>query len=83
MRRKPSYPAGDAFTLLCRKELGVRCEKEWKFHPVRRWRFDYAFPDFRVALEVEGGVFTGGRQGHSVFSEIWRSTIQQPLWGGQ
>lgn len=33
-------------------------------HPVvdgRRWRFDYAWPDRKVALEVEGGAFTRGR----------------------
>lgn len=35
--------------------------REHRFHPVRRWRFDYAWPDLRVALEVEGGVWTGGR----------------------
>lgn len=36
-------------------------EAEYRFHPVRRWRFDYAWPDCLVALEVEGGAFTGGR----------------------
>jgi len=25
------------------------------------WRMDYAWPDQKVALEVEGGVFSGGR----------------------
>lgn len=34
---------------------------EFKFHASRRWRFDYAWPSVRLALEVEGGVFTGGR----------------------
>lgn len=34
---------------------------EYRFHPVRRWRFDVAWPDRMVALEIEGGVFTGGR----------------------
>lgn len=34
---------------------------EYRFHPERRWRFDYAWPAQRVALEVEGGVWTGGR----------------------
>jgi hypothetical protein len=34
---------------------------EHRFHPTRLWRFDYAWPAHRVALEVEGGRFTGGR----------------------
>ena len=34
---------------------------EHRFHPSRKWRFDYAWPDAKVALEVEGGVWTGGR----------------------
>jgi hypothetical protein len=35
--------------------------QEHKFHPTRGWRFDYAWPEYKVALEVEGGVWTGGR----------------------
>lgn len=58
---KPKAPTTDAFTLLCKSELGVECVKEYKFHPVRKWRFDYAIPSALVALEVEGGVWTGGR----------------------
>lgn len=34
---------------------------EFKFHSERRWRFDYAWPSVKLALEVEGGIFTGGR----------------------
>ena len=34
---------------------------EHRFHPERKWRFDFAWPAWRVALEVEGGVWTGGR----------------------
>ena len=32
---------------------------EHPFHPSRGWRFDFAWPAFRVALEVEGGIFGG------------------------
>lgn len=31
--------------------------KEYRFYDGRRWRFDYAWPDMKIALEVEGGVF--------------------------
>jgi hypothetical protein len=34
---------------------------EYRFHPVRLWRFDHAFPPLRVALEIEGGLFKGHR----------------------
>lgn len=36
-------------------------ETEYKFHPDRKWRMDYAWTDCKVALEVEGGVWSGGR----------------------
>lgn len=31
------------------------------FHPSRKWRFDYAWADLKIALEIHGGVFTNGR----------------------
>ena len=34
---------------------------EYRFHPTRKWRFDYAWPAQRVALEVEGGCWVNGR----------------------
>lgn len=36
---------------------------EYRFHPVRRWRFDWAFPDSKVSVEVDGGRWSpnGGR----------------------
>lgn len=34
---------------------------EHRFHVTRRWRFDYAWPEHQLALEVEGGVWVGGR----------------------
>jgi hypothetical protein len=39
---------------------------ELKFHPSRRWRFDWAWADEKIALEVEGGVFIRGRHSRGI-----------------
>lgn len=46
-------------------------ELEYKFHPTRKWRFDFAWTaqvedqyggfEPRLALEVQGGIWTAGR----------------------
>jgi very-short-patch-repair endonuclease len=38
-----------------------RAEREVHFHPTRAWRFDFAWPELRVAVEVDGGTWGGGR----------------------
>lgn len=40
-------------------------EMEYRFHTSRKWRFDFAFLPYRVALEVEGGIFVPGGGGHN------------------
>jgi very-short-patch-repair endonuclease len=35
--------------------------EEFRFDPVRRWRFDFAWPERMLALEIEGGTWSGGR----------------------
>lgn len=35
--------------------------REHRFHPTRRWRFDFAWPDRMLAVECEGGIWRGGR----------------------
>ena len=34
---------------------------EYRFHPSRKWRFDYAWPEEMVALEIDGAIWVGGR----------------------
>jgi len=35
--------------------------REHRFHGTRKWRFDFAWPQHLVAVEVEGGTWVGGR----------------------
>lgn len=41
------------------RDLGA--VREYRFHPTRKWRFDLAWPDSMVALEIEGAVWVQGR----------------------
>ena len=34
---------------------------EATFHETRQWRWDYAWPDLKIAVEVQGGIHTRGR----------------------
>lgn len=36
---------------------------ELVFHPERKWRFDYAWPEYVLAVEIEGGVGKRGKDG--------------------
>jgi very-short-patch-repair endonuclease len=38
-------------------------ERQLRFHPTRRWKFDFAWPNQKLAVEVDGGTWTHG--GHS------------------
>ena len=50
-----------AFVFIC-QALGIPTPvAEYRFAPPRRWRLDFAWPEQKLALEVEGGVWTGGR----------------------
>lgn len=35
--------------------------REYRFHAERRWRFDFCWPDRKVAVECEGATWTNGR----------------------
>lgn len=47
--------------LICRTEKLPEPVPEYKFHPTRKWRFDWCWPTQKIALEIEGGVYTRGR----------------------
>lgn len=35
--------------------------REYRFCPPRMWRFDFAWPERKLAVEIEGGTWSGGR----------------------
>ncbi|WP_230425786.1 endonuclease domain-containing protein [Spartinivicinus ruber] len=49
----------------------ARFISEYRFHPNRLWRFDFVFPDYNLAVELEGGTYSHGRRtktGHTLKS---------------
>lgn len=46
--------------------LAVGLELEYRFHPTRRWRFDFAWPDYKLAVEIDGGTWSSGRHTRGV-----------------
>ena len=53
--------AVDIFKQTLEKEIGKPVQKEYRFAPPRKWRFDYAYPEFKIAIEIDGGIWTQGR----------------------
>ena len=42
--------------MMCHPLLPVPV-RQHKFHAIRKWRFDFAWPKARVAIELDGGIF--------------------------
>jgi hypothetical protein len=49
------------FPALCEAAGLPRPVPEWKFHGTRKWAFDWAFVNEKVAIEIEGGAHVYGR----------------------
>jgi very-short-patch-repair endonuclease len=63
---KVQHDLGDQFAAMWQRFRSEPCEREYRFAPPRRWRFDVAFPEHRVAVELEGAVWSGGRHTRGV-----------------
>jgi very-short-patch-repair endonuclease len=59
-----------------------KLEREYRFHPVRKWRFDWALMEPMVAVEFEGGVFLGrGHTGGVIYGQNCEKYNQAALMG--
>lgn len=43
------------------KTLKIKFEQEFYFHPDRKWRADFHLIDKKILVEIEGGIWNGGR----------------------
>lgn len=55
----------DAFLVLVQAHGLPVPQTEFQFHPTRKWRADYCWPEAMVIVEREGGIFRGGKGGGS------------------
>lgn len=66
MQKTKKYPCKNGYSKIYEQLLGGEWWAEWPFHPTRKWRFDYAYPELKIAIEVDGGIFIGGRHSGGV-----------------
>ena len=61
MRKSAARDSKYNLFIILMKQEGFTPNKEYKFHETRKWRFDFAFPNHKLAVEVEGAIWTNGR----------------------
>ena len=52
---------GESELVIQLKALKIEFEQEFKFHPKRKWRADFHLVEKMILVEVEGGIWSGGR----------------------
>jgi very-short-patch-repair endonuclease len=51
------------FQRIVEQEIGMKVVEEHQFHSKRKFRFDYAIPQLKIAIEQEGGIYNGKAHG--------------------
>ena len=62
----------DLFLFQLRTEGLPRPREQFKFHDTRRWSSDFAWPDKKIIVEIEGGIWRRGGGAHSHPTNILR-----------
>ncbi len=81
IRNKEKY--NDPFINLIKTELSIELWPEFFFSVDRLYRFDYAIPELKIGIEVNGGVWAQGNSGHSsgkgIMRDYEKSNLAQSL----
>ena len=60
LKARPVSASEELFVLHL-KACRLAVVREHQFHDSRKWRFDFAFLDEKLAVEIEGGAWSNGR----------------------
>ncbi|MBB2951968.1 hypothetical protein [Sphingobacterium sp. JUb56] len=77
IKNKEKYK--DPFIQLVKQELGIEVWPEFYFSTERLFRIDYAIPEYKIAIEQEGGIYMKGNSGHSSGTGIARDMEKNNL----
>ena len=79
---RSSKLAADLWFDLQRERLSWYFTREYRFHPRRKWRFDFAWVSRKLAIEVDGATFAGGRhaRGGGLNADYEKSN-EAAIWG--
>ena len=58
--KKPSH-LEETFALQIRALRLPEPVREYRFNEARKCRFDFAWPNLKIAVEIDGGTWSGGR----------------------
>jgi very-short-patch-repair endonuclease len=58
-------------------KLDAGMVREFKFHDKRKWRFDFAWPDLKIAVECEGVTSFGKTLGRHQTAKGYRGDLEK------
>lgn len=61
VKKERVVSGGEATLVQHLKTHKIGFEQEYKFHPTRKWRADFLITGTKILVEVEGGIWSGGR----------------------
>ena len=63
----------DSFKFQCMALKLPKALPQFRFHPKRQWKCDFGWPDYKLLVEIDGGIWIkGGKGAHSRPANIER-----------